>query len=375
MLYFPPTQHDSFVRNLPLYSTVLVAWHLLSVFSRLYKTFHTARTCILFTVVKCVILKLADVSQAVIKPMRRNYPICSERLNRKFEIYNRKVSKLVKNTMSELQNGGMALTSHSNERSTYCFSAAVPLSKLVREWNTYNSTPLLPNFQRPRDLTVPGLKISTLNSSVSSIWIPLGTSAKYTVHEKISLRNVTFYYRFQSGHSSFIAEGEYNLCQTAFRLTVETLYDGTIKLSGFSETPLDLDNMETVFVSAKPPNKVVNTIEDINLFGLRLMKPTMEAYISKDLMVKFSGKSYFGTSFLPVKLEFFGGKLHRHDVLLVGITSTHVTINQALKLLSRRYTVPFLDITKHFPNGSSVSRYLARYSDFQLCVIKPIKIE
>ena len=318
---------------------------------------------------KSVFLKFTDVSQAVIKPMRRNYPICSERLNRKFNIYNKEVLQLVKNVKSELQNGGMSLTSHSSELSTYCFSAAVPLSKLVREWNIYYSTPLLPNFQRPHDLTVPGLKISTLNSSVSSLWIPLGTSAKYKVHEKISLRNVTFYYRFQSGHGSFIAEGEYNLCETAFRLTVETLYDGTIKLSGFSETPLDLSNIETVeFVSTSLPNKLVEAIKNINLFVLRLMKPTMEAYISEDLMVKFSGKSYLGRRALPVKLEFFGGKLHPHDVLLVGITSTHVTINQALELLFPGRTFPFLDITKHSPDGSSVSRCLARYSGFQLSV-------
>jgi len=318
---------------------------------------------------KSVFLKFTDVSQAVIKPMRRNYPICSERLNRKFRIYNKEVLQLVKNVKSELQNGGMFLTSHSSELSTYCFSAAVPLSKLVREWNIYYSTPLLPNFQRPHDLTVPGLKISTLNSSVSSLWIPLGTSAKYKVHEKISLRNVTFYYRFQSGHGSFIAEGEYNLCETAFRLTVETLYDGTIKLSGFSETPLDLSNTETVeFVSRSLPNKLVEAIKNTNLFVLRLMKPTMEAYISEDLMVKFSGKSYFGPRALPVKLEFFGGKLHPHDVLLVGITSTHVTINQALELLFPGRTFPFLDITKHSPDGSSVSRCLARYSGFQLSV-------
>lgn len=348
--------------------TTLVACHLLFS-SRLSKTFNTARICILFTVEKCVFLKFTDVSQAVIKPMRRNYPICSERLNREFEIYNREVLQLVKNVNSELHNGSMTLTSHSGERSTYCFSAAVPLSKLVREWKTYYSTPLLPNFQRPHDLTVPGLQISTLNSSMSSIWIPLGTSAKYKVHEKISLRNVTFYYRFQSGHGSFIAEGEYNLCEAAFRLTVETRYDGTIKLSGFSETPLDLSNIETAFLTKTSlPYKLVEAVKNTNLFVLRLMKPTMEAYISKDLMVKFSGKSYLVPSALPVKLEFFGWKLHRHDMLLVGITSTHVTINQALELLFPRWTVPFLDITKHSPDGSSVSRCLARYSGFQLSV-------
>lgn len=321
---------------------------------------------------KSVSFKFTDASQVVIKPMRRNYPVCSERLNRKFKIYNREVFQLVKNIKSELHNGGMALTSHSSELSTHCFSAAVPLSKLVRDWVTYYSTPLLPNFQRPQDLTVPGLKISTLNSSVSSIWIPLGTSAKYKVHEKISLRNATFYYRFQSGRGSFIAEGEYNLCETTFRLTVETLYDGTVKLSGSSETPLDVSNIETDFVSARSPNMnmLVKPIKDTNLFVLRLMKPAMEAYISKDLMVKFSGRSYFGPSALPVRLEFFGGMLHRQDVLLVGITSTHVTINQALELLFPKYTVPFLDITKHSPNGSSVSRCLARSSGYQMSVVK-----
>ena len=304
----------------------------------------------------CFLNFTIDVSQTVMKPLRRNYPICSERLNRKFKIDNREVFQLVKNIKSELQNGGMSLTSQSSELSTYCFSASVPLSKLVREWNTYYSTPLLPNFQRPYDLTVPGLKISTLNSSVNSVWIPLGFSAKYNVHEKISLRNVTFYYRFQSGHGSFIAEGEYNLCETVFKLTVETLNDGTIKLSGFSKTPLDVSNIEFAFVSARPPNRLVKAIKYTNLFVLRMMKPTMEAYISKQqLMVKFSGKSYFGPGALPATLEFFGGKFRRTDVLLVGITSTHLTINQALDLLYPEYPVPFLDIIKHSPNGSSVS--------------------
>lgn len=275
----------------------------------------------------------------------------------KFKInnVNREVFQLVKNIKSELQNGGMSLTSHSSEVSTYCFSSAVPLSKLVREWNTYYSTLLLPNFQRPHDLTVPGLKISTLNSSVNSIWIPLGTSAKYKVHEKISLRNVTFYYRWQSGHGSFIAEGECKLCETTFRLTVERLYDGTIKITGFSETPLDVNDVETLFVSGKVPNMLVDAIKYTNLFGLRMMKPTMEAYISKDLMVKFSGKSYFGPRALPVTLEFFGGTLRRQDVLLVGITSTHLTLNEAREVLFSGFTVPIVDITKHSPNGSSVS--------------------
>lgn len=292
----------------------------------------------------------------IIKPLKGNYPTCSERLSKRVKIYNREVFRLVKNVKSQLQNGGMVLTSHSSELSTYCFSASLPLRNLVREWNAYYQTPLLPNFHWPHNLTVPGLKISTLNSSVNSIWIPLGSLAKYKVHEKIYLRNVTFYYRYKSGHGSFIAEGEYDLCETVFKLTVETLRDGTIKLSGFSETPLDVSTIENAFVSARPGNTLVNAIRKTNLFVLRLMNPAMEAYISKDLIVKFSGKTYFGSSALPVTLEFFGGKLNRHDVLLAGITSTRITINQALKMFTG-FTIPYLDIMKHSPNGSSVSLY------------------
>ena len=306
-------------------------------------------------------LSLADASEVIIKPLKGTYSMCNPNISKRVKIYNNEIYKLVKNVDNELKNGVMTLTSQSNERSTYCFSALLPLDNLVREWNDFFTTPLLPNLQRPHNLTVPGLKISTRNSSVDSIWIPLGYSPNYRVHEKVSLRNVTFYYRYQSGHGSFIAEGEYDLCETVFKLTVETLHDGTVKLSGSSETPLDdVSNIETAgFVSASPPNRLIEAIRKTKLFELRLMKPVMEAYIiSKDLIVKFSGDSYFGPTALPVTLEFFGGKLHGHDVLLAGITSTRITMNQALEM-STDFSIPNLDILKNSPNGTSVSLYQA----------------
>ena len=336
----------------------------LSVFSRTLATVanQNGQNCVLYCFFFLSVLEVhfyqsfSDVSPAIIKPLKGNYHTCSERLSKRVKIYNGEVFQLVKNVKSELQNGGMTLTSHSSELSTYCFSASVPLSKLVREWKDFYQTPLLPNFQWPHNVAVPGLKISTLNSSVNSIWIPLGSSDKYKVHEKISLRNVTFYYRYKSGHGSFIAEGKFDLCETVFKLRVETLNDGAIKLTGLSEIPLDVSTIETAFVSARPPNTLVNAIKKTNLFVLRLMNPALEAYISKDLIVKFSGKTYFGPSALPVTLEFFGGKWHRNDVLLAGITSNHITINQALKMFTG-FTIPYLDIMKHSPNGSSVSLY------------------
>lgn len=299
-----------------------------------------------------------DTSQVIFKPLKRSYIRCSERLSKRVKIYNKEVLKLVKNVKSEIQNGGMALTSHSSELSTYCFSASVPLRNLVREWSHFHQTTRLPNLpdQWLHDLTVPGLKISTLNSSMNSIWIPLGSADKYKVHEKITLRNVTFFYRFKSGHGSFIAEGQYDLCETVFKLTVETLYGETIKLSGLSETPIDVSTIETPFVSARPDNTLISAIDKINLFVLRLINPTLEAYINKDLIVKFSGKTYFGPSALPATLEFFGGKFHRHDVLLAGITSPHMTMNEALKMFTG-ITIPYLDILKQSVNGSSVSLY------------------
>ena len=189
---------------------------------------------------------------------------------------------------------------------------------------------------------------------MDAILIPLGSAEKYKVHEKIVLRNAEFFYRLQSGHGSFIAKGEYDLCGTVFSLTVETLFDGTVKISGLSDTPLDVSNIETVFVTARPSNVLVGAIKKTNLFVLRLMKPVMEAYITKDLIVKFSGQTYFGAGALPVKLEFFGGKLNRRDVLLAGITSPHVTMNQALKMFTG-LTIPHFNFLKNSSGGSIVS--------------------
>ena len=309
-------------------------------------------------------LLLAEVPEAIIKQLNRNFPVCREvtsssslrlsQIRKKVKIYNKEIFNLVRNVKSEIQNGRMLLASQSIELSTYCFAASLPFNNLVREWTVYYKTPLLPNLQRPRSLTVPGLTISTRNSSVDAILIPLGSAEKYRVHEKIVLRNAEFFYRVQSDHGSFIAKGEYDLCGTVFRLTVETLPGGTVKISGFSETPLDVSNIETVFVSARPSNVLVDAIKKTNLFVLRLMRPAMEAYIMKDLIVKFSGQTYFGAGALPVTLEFFGGKLNRRDVLLAGITSPHVTMNQALKMFTG-LTVPRFNFLKNSSGGSFVS--------------------
>ena len=300
----------------------------------------------------------------VIKPFKGTFSLCNRRLSKSVKIYNKDVFQLVKYVKSDLQNGFMVLDSQSMELSTYCFSASLPLSKLVREWTAYFRTPLLPNFPRPYNFTVPGLKISTINSSVDTIWVPLGHAAKYSVHGKITLRNVTFYYRYQSGHGSFIAEGKYNICDNVFDMTVEALPDGIIKLSGNSETPLDVSTIETAFVSARPSNMLVDAIKKIKLFELRLMRPSMEAYIRKDLIVKFSGKSYLDPITAlplldPVTLEIFGGKWRRRDILLAGITSTHITMNQALDWFTD-FTIPYLDVLQHSHNGSSVSFFFFR---------------
>lgn len=301
-----------------------------------------------------------DPFQANIKPLKRTFSICSKRFSRIDKIYNKEVLSLVKNVKAELHNGNMALESQSMELSTYCLSASLPLSKLVRDWTAYFRTPLLPNLPRPYNLTVLGLEISMVNSSVGSIWVPLGYAAIYTVHRKITLRNVTFFYRHQSGHGSFIAKGKYNICDTVFDMTVESLPDGNVKLSGNSETPIDVSTIENAFVSASPSSMLVKAIEKVNLFVLRLMRPSMEAYINKDLIVKFSGKSYLymdtSTKAVPITLEIFGGKWGREDVLLAGITSSRITMNQALHLFTS-LSLPYLDM--HASNESRVGIVLS----------------
>lgn len=303
----------------------------------------------------------SDVPEVTIKPLKKNSPICSEvgsDSSKRVKINNKEIFKLVRNVKSEIHNGRMLLKSQSNELSTYCFSASLPINNLVREWDLYYRTQLLPNFQRPYNITVPGLTISTRNSSVDAVLIPLGTAGKYKVHEKIILKNVAFYYRYQSGHGSFIAKGEYDLCETVFKLTVETLSDGTVKLNGSSETPVDVSTIETAFITAKPSNWLVKALKKTKLFVLRLKRPVMEAYITKDLIVKFSGETYFGANALPVSLEVFGGKWGRNDVLLAGITSPHLTMNQALKMFTG-FTIPYLDFLKTPFNGSSVGMILS----------------
>ena len=328
--------------------------------TRLFQQVLLSATKYLIKLTKLFLLFI-EVPEAIIRPLNRNYPVCREvtsysssQIRKKVKIKNKEIINLLRNVKSEILSGRTLLSSQSIELSTYCFAASLPFNNLVREWSFYYKTPLLPNLQRPRSLTVPGLTISTRNSSVDTILIPLGSAEKYIVHEKIVLRNAEFFYRLQSGHGSFVAKGEYNLCGTVFSLTVETLSDGTVKISGFSDTPLDVTNIEPDFVKATPSNVLVGAIRKTNLFELRLMKPVMEAYITKDLIVKFSGQTYFGAGALPVTLEFFGGKLNRRDVLLVGITSPHVTMNQALKMFSG-LTIPHFNFLKNSSGGSIVS--------------------
>ena len=269
---------------------------------------------------------------------------------------NKEILRLVRHVKSEIFSGKMFKYLNSNEVSTYCFTASLPFDSLVRGWKVYAKTLLLPNLRRPNNITVPGLIVSTRNLSVSEVLVPLGSAEKYKVHEKVVLKNVEFYYRLQSGHGSFIAKGDYNLCGTVFRLTVETAPGGNIKIKGFSDLPIDLSKIESIFVhvSPSPSNRLVAAIRKVDLFVLRLMRPAIEAYISDDLVVKFSGHTYFGPSAVPAHLEFFGGRLHGQGVLLAGITSSRFTINDALKMLTG-VTVPYFDLLKNSPNSSSVS--------------------
>lgn len=317
--------------------------------------------CNLTTILALMFAFLSDVPAVTIRPLSKTYPVCKgidstpSQSHDKVEIKNKEIFHLLRNVKSEIKNGRMLLHSHSSELFTYCFTSSIPFHKLVREWSFYHKTPLLPNFQRPNNIAVPGLRISTRNSSVDAVLIPLGSAVRYKVHEKVVLRNVEFYYRLQSGHGSFVAKGEFDLCgRTVFKLTVETLHNGTVKISGFSERPLDVGHIESVFVAASPSSFIVDAITKANLFALRLMKPVMEAYITKDLVVKFSGGTYFGDNALPVQLEFFGGMLHRQNVLLAGISSPHLTMNYA-SMMFTGFSIPYFDFVRNSSSGSVVS--------------------
>lgn len=319
-----------------------------------------------------------DIGQVTMKALKESFPVCSDSgAHSKINIhkYDNGIFKLLKNVWSEILHGTTMLTSPSGEQSTYCFSASLPFNKLVRDWNFYRKTALLPNLQRPQHITVPGLKISILSSRVVGLLVPLGTAAKYKVHEKIVLKNVEFFYRYQFGNGTFIAKGEFSLCQTVFKLTVETLADGTVKLSGSSESPIDVSTIETAFISARPSNWLLKVFKKIDLFVLRLMRPYMEAYINKDFMVKFSGATYFGVNAVPASLEIFGGKLHGNDLLLAGITSSNLTMTQILKMMTG-FTIPHFDFLKASSNRSSVSLFWKRLL-FQLkfYIIPPCHLE
>lgn len=298
-----------------------------------------------------------DIGQVTMKALKETFPLCRDsdarsRIN--IQKYNNGIFKLLKNVWSEIVNGTTMLTSPSREQSTYCFSASLPFNKLVRDWNFYSKTALLPNLQTPQHMTVPGLKVSIVSSRVVGVLVPLGTAAKYKVHEKIVLKNVEFFYRYQFGNGTFIAKGDFNLCQTVFKLTVETLADGTVKLSGSSESPIDVYTIERAFISARPSNWLLDLFKKIDLFVLRLMRPYMEAYINDDFMVKFSGDTYFGANAVPASLEIFGGKLRGDDLLLAGITSSSLTMAQVLKMVTS-LPIPQFDFLKTSSNRSSVS--------------------
>ena len=310
-------------------------------------------------------LLILDVPEVKVKPFDKNYPMCrdvtssssSKLLNgRKIvKFHNKNILRLVRYVKSKILSGQILMFSKSGEESTFCFTASLPLTSLVRGWKGFHKTSLLPNLRRPNDVTVPGLIVSARNSSISEVLVPLGSAETYKVHEKVVLKNVKFYYRDQPGQRSFIAKGEYNLCGTVFETTVETLLDGTIKIAGFSDLPIDLSKIETVFVSSSPPSWLVVAIRRTELLVLRLMKPVMEAYITSDLVVKFSGETYFGPTTLPAYVEFFCGKLQGQDLLLAGITSPYLTINDALSMLTD-FSIPFFDhLNNSRPNGSTVS--------------------
>ena len=290
------------------------------------------------------------------EPLGRSHSLCDGTTGKKGKIYNKEIFHLLRNVRKEIYSGRMSLTVHSSELATYCFTAAIPLTNLVRDWNEFHQAQRIPNIQWPRNLTVPGLRITTVNSSVDSILVPIGSASCYRAHAKITLRDVVFYYRYdaRSKRGSFFATGNYNLCETILNLTMETLSNGTFKLSGSSHAPLDLSTIETTFLTARPSEMIVKVIKDTNLFVARLMNPRMEAYIGKELLVKFSGESYFGANASPVSLEFYGGNIHESDILLVGISSRHFSMNQALNMFTEM-DLPFLNFTKYSSSESSVS--------------------
>lgn len=250
---------------------------------------------------------------------------------------------------------GESSVSHNGVYTTYCFKASFLFADLVKDWGNFNQSLHLHHFKSALDIgKVPGLEITLHKSKLQSVIIPLGSADSYQAHAQIRLENATFFYRYQSGRGSIIARGTYDLCETRFNLTIERLSDGTVKAIGNSKAPLNVGTMERVFFpSAKTSDLILKAFEWSGLLEARLMRPRMEAYIGKDFSVKFSGDSYLGHEATPIHLEFYCRKLSGGNFLTVGVTSSQVSLNEALKTFTG-FQLPYLDLLGRDTNVSRV---------------------
>lgn len=242
-------------------------------------------------------------------------------------------------------------------KSIYCFEMPVRLKKLVLNWDHYHRSLPFPHLQIPlSSMYVPGIQVilDHVSSKHESILVPLGSAVSYRVHDKILLENVTFYYRYQSTKGSFIANGHYRLCETVFLVSMETQENGAVKITGNSSSPLDLNTIERVFGLATPSKLIQDAIRKSELLIMRIMFPSIQIYIDRDLVVKFAGQSFWTSDGHSTFLEFYGGNLQQADVLVASLTSESLAFDKVL----RKFTgieLPSLDWTKRTSSPSRVS--------------------
>ena len=200
---------------------------------------------------------------------------------------------------------------------------------------------------------VGGLEIHAASTGRESVIIPLGSAATYQAHERITLNNVTFFYRHQSGRGSILARGRYDLCETPFDLTVEKLGDGTVKVGGDSQAPIDVETIERA-LAIEQLGVVFGAVRRSSLWEARLLRPSMEAYIGEDYSAKFSGDSYLGQDAHRVHLEFGCRKLRDCDVT-AGVTSDELSLQNLVGIFVAFDYLPSLTIFTQDPRNSRVS--------------------
>ncbi|KAK3755318.1 hypothetical protein QZH41_014628, partial [Actinostola sp. cb2023] len=304
---------------------------------------------------------LLDDQHSVMKSLTSSYVLCPKKRLQSSLISKlpRDVTKLLTNAQNKVLKGQASIIKR-NTNTAYCIPMNITLKNLVWNWSHYHKSLPFPNLQyQPSNIEIPGIEVTMDDfSSIETILVPLGSAVSYRTHAKFQLENVTFFYRYQSSEGAFLAKGKYRLCESVFDVVVVALNNGVIKITGNSSSPLDVNTIERVFGLTIPSVMIQDAIRRSELLLMRLMSPTLEAYVDGDITVKFSGQSYFSFDGHPTFLELYGGKLSHSNVLVTSLSTKGLAFNHALRIFTG-IDLPSFDWMRHSTNDSQIGVLLS----------------